>query len=100
MITLEDMECQLNYEMGDYKSGKSKLDFVESIDMFLDKQAYYRWKVTFNGPPNTPYEGGKFLSDITYDMLYPRHAPKKVELITQTYHINISNKKNRFCSQT
>ena len=51
----------------------------------------YELEATIHGPPNTPYEGGTFLLDITYPKDYP-YKPPKVTFKTKIYHCNINIK--------
>ena len=55
----------------------------------------YEWQATMNGPPGTPYEGGKFILHITLDHYYPRYEPHVV-FRTKIYHHGISSK-GRLC---
>ena len=50
----------------------------------------YEWQATMNGPPGTPYEGGKFILDITLPPEYPRYAPHVV-FKTKIYHFKIGS---------
>jgi ubiquitin-conjugating enzyme E2 D/E len=43
------------------------------------------WLGTIMGPPDTPYEGGKFLVDITFPPKYPFEAPDVI-FKTRVYH--------------
>lgn len=89
-MTLADVKFQLDCEYEDYEKGVTKLHFVDSIERYLDDGGYYHWKIVFNGPPNTPYEGGKFLMDIKYWSKYPKFPPRHVLLLTKIFHPNVS----------
>lgn len=48
----------------------------------------FKWKAIVNGPPDSPYENGKFIMKITVPEEYPL-VPPKVLFGTQIYHPNI-----------
>ncbi|EDV24894.1 uncharacterized protein TRIADDRAFT_24883 [Trichoplax adhaerens] len=48
------------------------------------------------GPPDTPYEGGKFLVDIEIPDSYPFNPPK-MKFITRIWHPNISSVTGAIC---
>ena len=77
--------------MEEYKSGESNLDFVDSIQQTEDSEKDFHWVVIMNGPPNTPYEGGKFEIDLHYTHLYPGEPPLKTLMKTKIYHFNFAN---------
>jgi ubiquitin-protein ligase len=47
------------------------------------------WEVTIPGPPNTPFEGGRFRIEIILDDNYPNSTPK-CRFLTKVFHPNIS----------
>ena len=49
------------------------------------------WKITMNGPSDSPYMGGKFQIRITFDKNYPTSKPN-FEFLTPICHINIEKK--------
>ncbi|KNC82050.1 ubiquitin-conjugating enzyme E2 N, partial [Sphaeroforma arctica JP610] len=51
--------------------------------------------VTMDGPPETPYSGGKFKLELFLDNDYPM-CPPKVRFLTRIYHPNI-DKIGRIC---
>lgn len=53
-------------------------------------------KGTFNGPPDTPYEGGKFIVDINIPNEYP-FKPPIMKFDTKVYHPNISSVTGAIC---
>lgn len=55
-----------------------------------------RLKGTFNGPPDTPYEGGLFVVDIQIPDDYP-YKPPKMKFDTRVYHPNISSQTGAIC---
>lgn len=46
------------------------------------------WKVTMEGPPDSPYSGGIFNLIMNIPQKYP-HSPPKVQFITKIFHPNI-----------
>lgn len=48
------------------------------------------------GPPDTPYEDGKFLLDIVIPETYPFNPPK-VKFVTKIWHPNISSVTGAIC---
>ena len=47
------------------------------------------WRATIRGPPNTPYDGGKFVLTIQFDDYYPLR-PLKIKFETKIFHCNIN----------
>lgn len=48
------------------------------------------------GPPDTPYEGGRFVVDIVVPETYPFNPPK-VKFLTKIWHPNISSVTGAIC---
>lgn len=48
------------------------------------------WEVKFNGPADSPYEGGIFKLSITFTNNYP-YKPPQVTFLTKMFHPNIGN---------
>ncbi|KAG8188947.1 hypothetical protein JTE90_016614 [Oedothorax gibbosus] len=57
----------------------------------LKNDDLYEWKAAIEGPPESPYEGGKFVLDLKFTPQYP-FSPPKVKFVTKIYHCNISNR--------
>jgi ubiquitin-conjugating enzyme E2 D/E len=49
---------------------------------------FFSWKALLEGPPDTPYAGGKFILEFTFPHDYP-FKPPQVKMITKCYHPNI-----------
>lgn len=65
---------------------KENLDIkIEMVD-----NNYYLWNATINGPPDTPYEDGKFVLEIRFTEKYPYESPK-VHFKTKIFHPNIDS---------
>eukprot|EP01047_Picozoa_sp_COSAG01_P028688 COSAG01_NODE_1937_length_8860_cov_72.309325_2_plen_439_part_00 len=48
------------------------------------------WVASIAGPPDSPYEGGKFLVDVSLPPSYP-NAPPHLEMRTRVYHFNVNS---------
>jgi len=48
------------------------------------------WKVIMEGPPGTPYEGGKWILFLNFPRDFP-FKPPEVRFITPIYHCNVNN---------
>ncbi|BGP14356.1 hypothetical protein JCM10213_004483 [Rhodosporidiobolus nylandii] len=55
----------------------------------LDDGNVYEWTATVDGPPDSPYDGGRFNLRITLPSDYP-FRPPKVQFLTKIYHCNIN----------
>jgi len=64
---------------------------VELID---DDYSELRGEIA--GPPDTPYEGGKFVLEIKVPETYPFNPPK-VRFVTKVWHPNISSVTGAIC---
>ena len=63
----------------------------ESIRVSLKDNNLYEWEAIIQGPLGSPYEGGKFVLDISFPDEYP-FQPPKVTFKTKIYHFNINSK--------
>ena len=59
------------------------------ISVKIDETNMDYWKAIIDGPPDTPYQGGKFMLDIFFPEKYP-YAPPVIKFATKVYHPNIS----------
>ena len=71
-------------------------DPIENVDACpIDPNNLLRWRGILMGPPDSPYEGGKFHLSITFSEEYPQKPPK-VRFETKVYHPNI-NQEGAIC---
>ncbi|CAR26888.1 hypothetical protein ZYGR_0I01600 [Zygosaccharomyces rouxii] len=63
---------------------------------FISESDIHRLKGSFLGPPETPYQGGRFIIDIEVPMEYP-FKPPKMKFDTKVYHPNISSVTGAIC---
>ncbi|EGC29093.1 hypothetical protein DICPUDRAFT_159372 [Dictyostelium purpureum] len=62
----------------------------------IDESDLLRWVAYIKGPPDTPYEGGKFTIEITVPSNYPL-APPVFKFVTKIFHPNIHFKTGEIC---
>eukprot|EP01147_Barroeca_monosierra_P005536 gene5536-8918_t len=74
---------RLQKEMRDIQSDPIPGFWFESSD-----EDCFHWKAAFEGPANSPYEGGIFRLDIRIPERYPFVAPK-MQFITKIFHPNV-----------
>ncbi|XP_060535037.1 ubiquitin-conjugating enzyme E2-22 kDa [Cylas formicarius] len=67
-----------------------------AIKVELVDNNYTELKGEIAGPPDTPYEGGKFVLEIKVPETYPFNPPK-VRFITKIWHPNISSVTGAIC---
>ena len=48
----------------------------------------FKWNIIFNGPEDTPYEGGYFKATLEFPQNYPDQPPK-MKFVTPMWHPNI-----------
>lgn len=68
---------------------------IDGITAIVEETNARYFKVTIDGPKESPYEGGKFHLELFLPEEYPMSAPK-VRLLTKIYHPNI-DKLGRIC---
>lgn len=64
-----------------------KKEKVEGFDL-IDTENLWLWKGILYGPPDSPYEKGKFPFQITFDDDYPKKAPS-IKFLEPIFHPNI-----------
>ena len=57
----------------------------------LENNSINVWKVTINGPKDTPYANGIFLLRIYFPQDYPNHGPE-FRFVNKIYHLNVDNR--------
>ena len=82
----------------DYEMAKARIRneirniYKDSHDIFsaapVNEDDLFTWEATMTGPPDTPYEGGKFKLLVKIPENYPFQAPR-FYFITKIYHVNI-----------
>ena len=65
-----------------------KRDAPPSITAEPDSNDIFKWKASFIGPKDTPYQDGVFLLSLSFPVDYP-FKPPKVLFVTKVYHPNI-----------
>ncbi|ELP93150.1 ubiquitin-conjugating enzyme E2, putative [Entamoeba invadens IP1] len=61
----------------------------EGVVVTIDEENLDHWNAIIDGPPDTPYEGGKFQLDIFLPAEFP-YKPPMIKFATRVYHPNIS----------
>lgn len=67
-----------------------------AIKIELANDTWTDLKGEIAGPPDTPYEGGKFALEIKVPETYPFNPPK-VKFVTKIWHPNISSVTGAIC---
>ena len=86
---LKRIEKELKYFNGDDCEENYTAGPKDESDMF-------HWTATFQGPENSPYEGGTFEVQIEFPKDYP-FKPPKVEFVTKVYHPNVKKDTGSIC---
>jgi len=81
-------------EIDDIHKDKHSQIFVES-----DGSDITKLRASFPGPPDTPYEGGTYLVNITIPNEYP-FRPPVMKFSTKLWHPNISSQTGAICLDT
>jgi len=82
---------RVNKEIADCKNDKTS-----NVQIELIENSPFHLKGTFQGPEDTPYEGGRFDIDIVIPEAYP-FQPVKMIFITKVYHPNVSSVSGAIC---
>ncbi|KAJ1639592.1 ubiquitin-conjugating enzyme E2 [Pavlovales sp. CCMP2436] len=73
----------------------SKHDSEISLSL-ENENSLLRWRGLLQGPPGTPYEGGRFELKIVCTSTYPL-TPPKVHFVTKVFHPNVLFKTGEIC---
>ena len=87
------MEQNASYEAitKEFQKCQQDNDFLQIGWTFkLKDNNIYQWKVTINGPKDTPYENGIFTILISFPPDYPLHGPE-FKFLNKVYLINVDN---------
>ena len=72
---------------------------ITSKDDSIEITDFTRLKGHFDGPPDTPYEGGHYEVDINITPEYP-FKPPQMKFITKIWHPNVSSQTGAICLDT
>ena len=71
--------------------GTSQADLTQSEDsgfsVGLENDNWFHWRVCFQGPTDTPYEGGVFVALLHFPTDYP-NSPPEMRFTTEMWHPN------------
>ncbi|CAL8133617.1 unnamed protein product [Orchesella dallaii] len=75
-----------------------KDDEVErcGVKVQVNEQNWLELRGEINGPPETPYAGGRFMLEILIPETYP-FSPPKIKFLTKIWHPNISSVTGAVC---
>jgi len=76
-----------------------KNDTLSGIDVDMVNDDNNHLKGTFKGPPDTPYEGGRYSVDIRIPNEYP-FRPPVMKFETRIWHPNVSSQTGAICLDT
>ncbi|KAN0131505.1 Ubiquitin-conjugating enzyme/RWD-like protein [Lactarius tabidus] len=82
---------RVNKEIADCKN-----DTSSNINIDLIDNSPFHLRGSFDGPQDTPYDGGHFEVDIIIPDSYP-FQPVKMKFITKVYHPNVSSASGAIC---
>jgi|NOAtaT_6_FD_contig_61_2480269_length_629_multi_4_in_0_out_0_1 ubiquitin-protein ligase len=87
---MQPLNARRKNEFAAFEKMIEEKDKIDSITTNPDN--WNIWKVVINGPPGTPYEGGKFTIQLTFPPEFPFKCPE-ADFQSNIYHINIDNSK-------
>ncbi|KAG8933233.1 hypothetical protein FRC01_010222 [Tulasnella sp. 417] len=87
---------RVNKEIAGKSFSDCRKDKASNVDIDLVDENPFHLIGTFPGPPDTPYQGGRFSVDIVIPDSYP-FQPVKMKFITKVYHPNVSSASGAIC---
>ena len=65
-----------------------EIENVEGISIAIHPNDIFKWSVILDGPPESPYQKGKFKLELKFPSDYP-FKPPSVRFLDKVYHPNI-----------
>lgn len=88
-----DFQTRIAFEMKSFKMNELEIDGVHGKPLEDD---ITKWEAIILGPPDSPYEGGKFRLGIELPEKYP-FSPPKIWFRTRVWHPNIGSVTGVIC---
>lgn len=82
------LHIKKQFERTSYKNSVTqKCESDLSISVGLEDEDLFKWRVCFQGPEGTPFEGGLFEATLRFPEEFPYQPPKMV-FKTEMFHPN------------